>query len=900
MKHKLNLKDNGCLLLAPMIAAAVLLAVFILGGIYPFGKNTVAYYDMAQGIIPNFYHIWDALHEKDTALWFNWYSGLGVNDAANASLSVFWLVLLVIPRRLVGKAMGLYVILFFALSAFSTCLFLRTAEKVKPFWATVLSLCYAFCGFSVMYYTNAWQDTVFLFPLFMLSWLFLMKKGKILPYILMIMLNLLCGYYVFLLVILYIFFLSWAYIRLQVDRDLRHRRSFEIGIGTILGIGLSAGVLLPKLVQTLSSERFLEKADTSVFETYKQYISTLKCPYPEKPGMLFVTMLALAITVIGMANNRKTSAQKKENAFFAVSIMLMVMLVVCEGSSILMNFGKYMRFPLRTGYILSFALICSAGFYSNRLDFRKVIKKGNISAKTILPNLLVLLVTAGAFAAVYALLKQYSDKQLVLCMLLLPALFVFYFIVISNRKKIDYRTAFSGVLAEILLLSLFFIPHWETQYNTKEQNPAYIQTAQSLSKKLKLGNSKTQRVKTIGTTLNCNYGTVIGRATISDWTHLIPSDARNGLIRLGYSSEYTRIHDSGGTAFTDALLGVTNVLSVKKESKALYTGITKKGGYNYYECKYTLPYGILVPKDILETDTENRDWKALNNELYACLSGDSGKLIEDAGLKLVKAEKNTEYYTFTARKNTTAYFKLKGAKEVRVFINGKALAMPSIDREKNKNYPGRFNRNLVNLGEFEDGEQVEIKLVFKAGKFEDKKDFEYIEHSNDFENQKFSAEVGLLNLDKLEAVCNKYQNQNNTINVNNYTLTADADAADSNSVLLLPLQYNSCWSAKVNQKSAEVKSVLGVLTAVEMQSGENDVSMTFEASGLRQGILISAASLILLIAVLLLRRKNRTAPPVLCRVVDTAYGVAFYVGLALIYVIPFAYLLWSLLKNLFS
>ena len=57
-KYKISIRKNYDLLLAPFITAAILLACFIIGKIYPFGSNNVEYYDMAQGIIPNFYHIW--------------------------------------------------------------------------------------------------------------------------------------------------------------------------------------------------------------------------------------------------------------------------------------------------------------------------------------------------------------------------------------------------------------------------------------------------------------------------------------------------------------------------------------------------------------------------------------------------------------------------------------------------------------------------------------------------------------------------------------------------------------------------------------------------------------------------------------------------------------------------
>ena len=181
----------------------------------------------------------------------------------------------------------------------------------------------------------------------------------------------------------------------------------------------------------------------------------------------------------------------------------------------------------------------------------------------------------------------------------MPVLISIYLVIFCSKNKVvDYKTALSLVLAETLALSVIFIPYWQTDMLEKELNPQYISTSQSLVKKLDIETSKTDRIKTVGT------------------TYLIPSDIQSSLISLGYSSEYTRLHDSGGTAFTDAILGIKNVLSVKSESPELYDKISKKKGYNYYKCKYTLPYAMAVDKSILDIKVENANWMELNNQLY--------------------------------------------------------------------------------------------------------------------------------------------------------------------------------------------------------------------------------------------------------------------------------------------
>lgn len=893
-KYKISIRKNYDLLLAPFITAAILLACFIIGKIYPFGSNNVEYYDMAQGIIPNFYHIWDALHTKDTALCFNWYSGLGVNDTANASLSVFWIALLVLPRRFVGKAMGLYVIMTFSLSAFTSAIFLKKATKAKPFMTTLLSICYAFCGFSVMYYTNAWQDTVLLFPLYMLAWYALMKKGKILPYILMTVLNVFCGYYVFILLVFYVFFMSFLYIKTIDNKENRKRRAFELGLSTVLGFGLSGVVLLPKLSQTLSSERFLSETGFDFSQIVKQYLEIVKtyvCKSDDKWAMLFCVSLPLAVMILGIIKNRKN---KKINIFFVLNILLLAVLIVCEGSNALMHFGDYKYFPMRMGYALAFSFVWAAGYYSKYLKFNKL----NFNEKTGKNALLVLFNFAlfGCLTVLtYFVLKKldgaYEFKYSVLYAM--PVLTSIYLVIFCSKNKVvDYRTALSLVVAETLALSVIFIPYWQTDMLEKEHNPQYISTSQSLVKKLDIETSKTDRIKTVGTTLNCNYGTIMQRATLADWTHLIPSDIQSSLISLGYSSEYTRLHDSGGTAFTDAIFGVKNVLSVKSESPELYDKISKKKGYNYYKCKYTLPYAMAVDKSILDIKVENANWMELNNQLYKSLTSTDENIVENGNLVLKSKTDETEIYTFKSKKGNISYFKLDGAGGVRIYIDGKALRIPSIDREKAKKYPGRFNRNLICLGDLGDKE-VEIRLELKEGKYQDQKNFRKNNFGDDdIRNKNFGVEIGLMSLEKLQKVCDMYNNSDD-VTAKNYSLDIkNVKAENKDKVLLIPLQYNGCWSAEVNGKNAEVRSVMSLLTAVELNGENNNISMKFTPTGFKTGVIISVVSAVLFAVVLILKRKERLAPKALCSFVYALYSLAFCVAGIAVYIIPFAFLIY--------
>ena len=153
-----------------------------------------------------------------------------------------------------------------------------------------------------------------------------------------------------------------------------------------MGFGLSGFVVLPKLSQTLSSERFLSETGFDFSQIVKQYLEIVRtyvCKSDDKWAMLFCVSLPLAVMILGIIKNRKN---KKINIFFVLNILLLAVLIVCEGANALMLFGDYKYFPMRKGYALEFSFVLAAGYYSKYLKLNKL----NFNEKTGKNALLVL------------------------------------------------------------------------------------------------------------------------------------------------------------------------------------------------------------------------------------------------------------------------------------------------------------------------------------------------------------------------------------------------------------------------------------------------------------------------------------------------------------------------------
>ena len=165
-----------------------------------------------------------------------------------------------------------------------------------------------------------------------------------------------------------------------------------------------------------------------------------------------------------------------------LNILLLAVLIVCEGANALMHFGDYKYFPMRMGYALAFSFVWAAGYYSkylklNKLNFNE--KTGKTALLVLFNFVLFVCLTVLTYFVLKKLDGAYEFKYSVLYAM--PVLISFYLGIFCSKNKVgDYRAALSLVLAETLALSVIFIPYWQTDMLEKEHNPQYISTSQSL------------------------------------------------------------------------------------------------------------------------------------------------------------------------------------------------------------------------------------------------------------------------------------------------------------------------------------------------------------------------------------------------------------------------------------
>lgn len=169
-KKKAITKD---LSIMAIVISAVVLMVYLLNDIYPFGDGTIARGDMVQQTIPaGMYYVWDVLHGQASPF-FTWNSAFGMNisgaSSLGAQLSPLNLFLFFTARDNIADFANILVILKMIAIAFSMYFYLRKYE-VKNIVHMAGGILYAFGAATLVHFQIMLvMDIAFLLPLLMIG-----------------------------------------------------------------------------------------------------------------------------------------------------------------------------------------------------------------------------------------------------------------------------------------------------------------------------------------------------------------------------------------------------------------------------------------------------------------------------------------------------------------------------------------------------------------------------------------------------------------------------------------------------------------------------------------------------------------------------------------------------------
>ena len=275
--------NNRFIFLAAGVSAAVLLIVFIVHGIFPFGGKTVLRIDLYHQYAPFFQELYKKLTTGDTIV-YSLFSGLGNNflcNFFNYLCSPFSLLIFLFGERYITEAIACMILIKCMLSSASFCYYLKKSQNHYGYYSAAFSVLYSLCAYFTAYYWNVmWMDAMYLFPLVMLGLESIVKHGRWKLYLFSLAAAIITGYYIaFMICIFSVMYFIVCFInshRVFSRNGIKKffSRSLTFGLSSIGAAGLACFMLIPMLFGLSTSSATNGSFPTTV-KTYFNLIEFL-------------------------------------------------------------------------------------------------------------------------------------------------------------------------------------------------------------------------------------------------------------------------------------------------------------------------------------------------------------------------------------------------------------------------------------------------------------------------------------------------------------------------------------------------------------------------------------------------------------------------------------------------
>mgnify|MGYP001086601957 CR=1 FL=1 len=349
--------------LTALCSVALFCLLFSYKKMYPFGDGSVAIMDLYSQYLPLLYHFYDVVTgQKNLFLDFSVSGGANLYaDTINEVLNPFNYVLLLFGRDRIYQAVNVLVLLYSTASAVTAHIFLEKTASGRRFQNVALALCYACCGYMAYnYQIIKWMIFPVIFPLFCLALLRLLREKKGGWYAVLLAWQLMLSIQLGFMTLLFSLFAGAIWLYTCERKENRTRKMGCMGIDTLIGICISAAVLLPSAILLLQSARSGE--NLSYFGVMKRhglddlFERLFQIANPVLIGLLFAS---------GCFRKRKRrSAAERETHSAAERFWLYLtgflwLTVLLEPANLLWHMGSYVCFPVRYGYmaVLSMAAL---------------------------------------------------------------------------------------------------------------------------------------------------------------------------------------------------------------------------------------------------------------------------------------------------------------------------------------------------------------------------------------------------------------------------------------------------------------------------------------------------------------------------------------------------------------
>ena len=847
--------------LSILIPAVMILAIFLLFTITPFGNRTWLTIDLGQQYVDFFSYYQDTLLHHPEQFFYSFSKSIGgemVSLWAYYLFSPFNLLFLLIPRSAIAMGVSLLIFLKLVSCTVSFAVLLDVKFKQRNWTTLLFALSYGFMSYlSANQFNVMWLDALIGLPLIILGVDALLQKRNPLYYVFPLSLTILSNYYTGYMICLFLgLYFPYAYL---MANDSFSWKSFVKQFGrfifySVLSVGLITVILLPTFYSLLGSKGTATTIAWSLKSEYNPLLMASKLfigsfdfhemqkGYPN----IFVGSLALFSFLCYFKEKKIARSQRLYALFITVIILISFNIEMFDK---LWHAGQ-----LPNWYSYRFSFLFS--FWMVFLGYQLALKKTAVGIRETFVYFFLVLVTGIGFILFP---QDYLQGWQIALGFGLSMGILYSLILIGRGKASHQKFLISFVVIELLLNSIITLSR--LGYVMNSEFSAYQSSLQNWSTVLRPAKNEFYRSeKTILRSKNDSLQ--VPTYGVSHFSSTFEKETERFFDAIGVRQGNAYVNYSNGTLLTDALLGIKNTFIEttnatynerweRKDLEDLPTIASFDEGHTVTNPNaLSIAYPMKAILKSMKVPTSHPI--TMQNQLANALSGTTSpkniftkvpyettfENISDSPVvyQRVQLEDNTRYgtitLTFTPETDDPIYLEMSGTmgeEDLEMALNGEPYAF----------YPVQSKPVLLSVAKNQKGHPQTLQIIVRADGFEFSK------------LSLYSLNTTLLN-ERLE------QTKAQELKLETFSATHFAGTMDvfEDSTVLTTIPYSTGWKVWVDGQEVETYKILDSLLGFTISKGTHRIEYRYTTPFLLEGSLVSLASLLLLILILYKRKKT--------------------------------------------
>ena len=800
------LRPGDSLLAAFFVSVLVLVVIFAQRGIFPFGEECFLRTDMYHQYAPFFSEFQYKLTHGGSLL-YSWDIGMGVNFSAlyayYLASPMNWLVALC-PRQFLIEFMTVLIVIKTGLSGLSFTWYLRKHTGTREFGSCFFGVFYALSGYMAAYSWNImWLDCILLFPVILFGLERLVKEKKGMVYCIALGLSILSNYYISIMIC--IFMVIYAAV-LVILYPPKKGKEFAATAGrftlySLLAGGLAAVVLLPEIyaLQATASGNFdfpkTVSSYFSIFDMIARHIGNVQTEIglDHWPNIYCgVAVLMLLLLYLGNKNIKI----KEKAVYFSLLLFFYASFSVNVLNFIWHGFHYPNSLPCRQSFIyIALVLV---------MCYKAYLELKNTPWKHI--------VMAFWGAAAFVILAEKlvdNEEQFHFAVFYVAILFLALYtgcIYLYHSRKWCRDEVLLAVLGLVFCesavnMAVTSIPTTSRTAYVKDNEDTMLladSIRSSVFYRIEKGESRTK-----------NDGAWMNFPSASLFSSVASAAMSDFFKSVGCESSTNAYSVKGSTPFIDALFATRyGIYPDQQPADGLKEQIGRQGSMWFYENKYTLPVGFVMPQD-METNwvLDSGNPANVQNDLSSVL-GVSNLLVPAEGVSEGKkltftADASGDYYVYVTNKKV---------EEVSAEIGERSLSFDNVDR-------GYF----LELGYLPKGQEVILQSKTDG-------------------NPAMQAEIWRFDPEAMEEI---YQCLSKSpLELSSWTDTGLAGSINTpeGGTMFTSIPYDKGWKIWVDGTAVSGRPVFDAFLGVDLEPGEHKIRLSYEPQGLKTGAVITGVS----------------------------------------------------------